>query len=300
MSVVVTAPDRDLVWRTKVESFGGAVNRPLDGLPAPMAAWWPSWQLFSTYALALLDAENEDGSPSVSPTPGSTGQVLAPAIAGAGALQNQFAIGLRDQSGNARTVTATSLEAPKIYDQATRRFEQQNLSLALQFNGARTMTRNDALGLAADPALTIAWKMQAVAPVGSAPTVLSLGDAIAPELNAYFGDTDIVTLGSFDGLMGGNWWLDPGTVTGLHSYIITKPAGTGYDAATWALYVDGVSIPLHDTAPGALAIGSALTQIGDVPGGGFPFNGSLAGIVVWAEVLDGSALAQLQAFLDSV
>lgn len=191
MSVVFKAPDRDLVWRTKVSNYGGSANRPLDGLPAPVAAWWPGWQLLSTYALSLLAAANADGSPSVAPAPGTTGQVLANAIRIAGATQDQFAASVDDQSGNARAIAAAAVaNAPKIYDRATSSFVQQNLSLAMQFASPRTMKRNDALGLGPDPALTIAWKMRATDPiVGSAPNLLALGDATIPELCLYFGPT---------------------------------------------------------------------------------------------------------------
>lgn len=233
MSVVFKAPDRDLVWRTKVSNYGGSANRPLDGLPAPVAA----------------------------------------------AVAN----------------------APKIYDRATSSFVQQNLSLAMQFASPRTMKRNDALGLGPDPALTIAWKMRATDPiVGSAPNLLALGDATIPELCLYFGPTDTVSLGNFDATLGATWWLALGTLIGLHSYILTKPAGTGYDGTAWALYLDGVAIPLHDTIAGPLSLGSQLTQLSDVPGGGFEFDGSLTGMLVWDSVLSVDALAQLQAFLDSV
>lgn len=306
MTVVTTAPDRDLIWRSKVEEFGGAADRPLDGLPPPAAAWWPGWQLFSTYAAALVSCENADGSPSGDVGAGTTGQVHASTIAAAGALQDQLAAAVEDQSGNARSITsAAAAAAPKLFDQATARFVQQNLSLVLGYDVARAMTRGDALGLAADPALTIAFKTRfATIGVGLAPNVLALGDAVTPELCLFGTRTaspaDGISLTSFDGAFGASWILPVNTIDKLHSYVVTKPAGTGYDASTWKLLIDGVDQGPPSNSPGTLALGSALTQLGDVPGGGFGLDGTLAGMIVWASVLDAGALTQLQAFLDSV
>lgn len=303
MSLTIARPDTDLVWRTKVIDFGGATDRPFDGLPAPVAAWWPGWQLRSTYADPLVQADNA-GNVSA----GATGQVLAAAIAGAGAAQSQYALELYDQSGNARPLTAADVAAaPKLYDHASLAFVQQNLSLALGYADGKTITRDDALGLAADPALTVAFKLQheTVTPPTNAPNVLALGSSVTPELcwfvNTTNGGTDVLGLTSFDGSMGGSWTLPANTIKGLHSYVVTKPAASGYDSSAWKLYVDGVDqgVPIN-AGTGLLALGNELTQLGDVPGGGFPLRGTLAGCIVWDRELEPGELAQLQAFLDSV
>jgi hypothetical protein len=302
MSTIVRAPDTDGIWREKlVSSAGGA--RGFDALPVPVAAWWPGWQVLSSYGAALLQCVNADASPSVSPGPGALGEVLASAIAAPGALQSQYASQLLDQSGNAWALTAAGVAAaPKVYDQGSLRFTQQLLSLALEFGAANTLTRGDALGLAADPALTIAWKARwatVVAP--DAPNLLALGDAVAPEL-CLFAYVDAVALSDFSGLSGGTWMLLGGAQTdALHSYVLTKPAGTGYDASSWRLYLDGADQGAPTVgALGPLTLGAALTQLGNVPGGAFPFVGTLGGVAVWDSVLGLGDLATLQAFLDSV
>src|SRR5437868_14212518 len=303
MSLTIARPDTDLVWRTKVVDFGGATDRPLDGLPVSVAAWWPGWQLRSSHTDPLVQADNA-GDVSA----GTTGQVLAAAIAGAGAVQSQYALELYDQSGNARPLTAADVpSAPKLFDHGALAFVQQNLSLALGYAIGKTMTRGDALGLSPDPALTVAFKLQhePITPPVFAPNVLALGSSVTPALCLFVNSTippaDVLGLTSFDGSQGASWPRAAGTVAGLHSYVVTKPEGSGYDVSGWKLYLDGVDQgPAVSAGGGALTLGSALTQLGDVPGGGFPLLGTLAGCIVWDRVLEVGELAQLQAFLDSV
>jgi hypothetical protein len=302
MSLIQRAPDADGIWREKVVG-----SQPLDGLPMPLAAWWPGWQLFSAYRSALLRCINQDASPSVSPIPGVTGQALVAGIIAAGVTQTQLCDLLYDQSGNARHLAAPSTaEAPRVFDFATQTLEHENLSLALDFPTpptARTLTRADALGLTGDPALTIAWKGRFTPQVALGPNVLALGSAAAPEL-CLFGNTlgpdDLIGITSFDGVNGASWYLPANTLSALHSYVITKPA-TGYTGATWNLYVDGVSagVPTQ-LAAAAVVLANELTQLGDVPGGGYAYDGTLEGLLVWGSVLDATQLATLQTFLDSV
>jgi hypothetical protein len=291
------------VWREKIVSSAAAGSRPFDALPQPVAAWWPGWQLLSAYGDPLVSCVNADASPSVDAEPGSLGQVLASAIAAPGTLQSQYALQLLDQSGHTRPLTAAGVaQSPKAFDQPTLSFSQELLSLAPTFTAANALTRGDALGLAADPALTIAFKARwapVVAP--DAPNLLALGDAATPEL-CLFAYNDGIALSDFSGLSGATWLLLGGAVTSeLHSYVITKPAASGYDASGWHLYMDGVDqgAPLVG-ALGPLALGSALTQVGNVPGSGYPFVGTLGGIAIWDSVLGVGDLATLQSFLESV
>lgn len=302
MSMIQRAPDADGIWREKIVG-----SSPLDGMPLPAAAWWPGWQLFDAYTASLLGCINQDGSPSVAPLAGVTGQSLVAALIAAGATQSQLLSVLYDQSGNARNLTAPSTaEAPLVFDFATQTIQRENLTLAMNFltpPTARTLTRADALGLTGDPALTIAWKGRFTAPLVAGPNVLALGSSAAPEL-CLFGNTlgpdDLIGITSYDGVYGAAWHLPLNTLSALHSYVVTKPA-TGYTGASWNLYIDGVSagVPTQlDT--GAVVLANELTQLGDIPGGSYAYDGTLEGLIVWASVLEAAQLATLQAFLDSV
>jgi len=152
-------------------------------------------------------------------------------------------------------------------------------------------TRGDALGLSADPALTVVWKMKCTADLNTFPTLLSLGTSGNSEFNISF-EAMAVDVGNFDG----SGFLQF-TATGMdvwNTWVLTKPANSGY-VNTFRLYKAGSSLGVPDIiASTTLALGNTGLLFGDFDGGGFPFGGHLAGMLVFERVLTGTDLAIVQ------
>lgn len=158
--------------------------------------------------------------------------------------------------------------------------------------GEQYLQRGDALELSADPALTIFWSMRATDGGPSLfPTLLSIGTAGAQELIVYFTQgggvlSDSIIVYPFADTGGVTWTLPAATLSGQHDYLITKPEGSGYSSA-WRLSLDGSPPVAPDTVfPTAMTLGSTNLLLGNFVGGGFPFIGSLRGLMVWPTVLD--------------
>jgi hypothetical protein len=164
--------------------------------------------------------------------------------------------------------------------------------IALMFDPLvpNNFTRGDALGLAADPALTLVWKMRCTNDAGSFPTLLSLGTPGSSELNGYFDSG--VFFQTFSGAGNVEWF--PLVTSDWSNWVLTKPAGGGY-ANTWRLYRDGVALGAPtSTNVGALALGNTGLILGDFNGGGYPFGGHLAGMLVFEREFSGADLAAVQ------
>jgi hypothetical protein len=154
-----------------------------------------------------------------------------------------------------------------------------------------TFARGDALGLAADPALTLVWKMKCTADLTTFPMLLDLGTSGSSELTLGF-QTGAINIGTFDG----SGFIEA-MVDGLdvwNTWVLTKPAGSGYNGA-WRLYKGAVDqgAPAVISA-GAMALGNTGSILGDFDGGGYPFGGHLAGMLVFERVLTGTDLAVVQ------
>lgn len=191
---------------------------------------------------------------------------------------------LYDQSGNGKTLTSGAAIGTAA----------EGADTALVFNEAvpNSFTRGDALGLAADPALTIVWKMKCTADFGTFPTLLSVGTAGDSELSVSFEATQL-DIGNFEGTST-NIWAAP-TVTGLdawNTWALTKPAASGYSNA-WRLY-RGVTNLGAPAGGGLLTLGNTGLILGDFDGGGFPFGGHLAGMLVFEREFTGADLAVVQ------
>lgn len=198
---------------------------------------------------------------------------------------------LYDQEGIKDLVGGTS--KPTINVSPTGR------NISLVFTGGQALTRNDALGLIGDPALTIAWKM--FANFGSAGQICGFGTAAAIEINVDVScgsGADQISITDATGLLGVNWYLPPHSISNnWHQCVYTKAAGGGWGAPQ-TLSVDNVDQGIPATQnPGAIAIGNELTLVGDFPGGGYPFEGLLRGPLIWPRVLTDQDMGYLQTFL---
>lgn len=183
--------------------------------------------------------------------------------------------------------------------------EGHDTALVLASGVPNTLTRGDAVGLptSANPALTLVWKMRITDDLGNTDAVvqqlLGLGSAAgAEELNMFFHRSstfDVVEITNADASLGQNWILPFGALSGWHNYVLVMQAGFGYKAETQKLYVDGIAQPRGSSPEGNLTLGSASTFVGDFDGGGFPFGGHLAGMLVFNAALSGADLALVQA-----
>ena len=240
----------------------GSASLPLDALSASAraslrACWWTR-QLLSSFAGPTFDATH-----------------------------------LYDQSGNGKTLTSAAAFATATDGGQT----------SLVFNSAvpNTMSRADALGLSADPALTIVWQMRLTGSYALplSPELLALGTSLAPEINIFFHDnpavSDVVELTDSTGVTGINWRPALGSLASWNKFVLTKRGGVGYLDTAIALTINGVAPPVGTAFNGALALGSGVTQLGDYDGGGFPFDGHVAGMLVFESVLSSSDLAIVQA-----
>jgi hypothetical protein len=203
------------------------------------------------------------------------------------------------------TFTGLPYDATHLYDQSGAgknllsgapvgtTFEGSDIALVLDPLVPNTFARGDALGLAADPALTIVWKMKCTADLSTFPTLLSMGTSGDPEMSVSF-ETGALDTGNFEGSASLQW----SALTGLdvwNTWVMTKPVGGGY-ANTWRLYRGATAIGAPDlVTAGALALGNTSLILGDFDGGGFPFGGHLAGMGVFERELSGADLALVQA-----
>lgn len=192
---------------------------------------------------------------------------------------------LYDQSGNGKTITSGASVGTAA--------EGADTALVFDASVPNTFTRGDALGLAADPALTVVWKMRLTADVGTFPTLLSMGTSGNSELSLSYDAGPQLDVANFDG----SSFLDWPTLTGLggwNTWVMTKPAGGGY-ANTWRLYRGVTNLGAPGGSGGALALGNTGLILGDFDGGGFPWGGNLAGMLVFERELTGADLALVQA-----
>ncbi len=170
--------------------------------------------------------------------------------------------------------------------------------------GGLTLLRNDALAIGAFSPIVTAWKMRMIADLSTFPTFFNLGGSVTPEYCIFFTqDTLLVNTIRITNNNSGSvsWQLPLNSLREWHSYILIAPLGPTYTvAANWSLIVDGIDqgppeVSLSISTP----LGVALTMIGDFPGGGFPFAGNLAGLILWDKLLSADQTTQLQTFLDS-
>ena len=201
---------------------------------------------------------------------------------------------IKDQSGAARDIA-------KVGTAATIGTDAAGKAAFVMAATPTSYSRADALGLAPDPALTIAWRCS-VTDASPFPTLLSLGTDGAEEFVLGFGAD-----GSFDYVLASNSTLTAyvffplplGSLASEHSFILTKPAGVGY-SSDWRLDVDGLAAEAPSngaTVPGALAIGATSCILGDAGYSSLPFVGTLTGLALWDSVLFGNDLDAVREFL---
>lgn len=257
-------PKRSLEWQS-CKPPGSPPPPPalaLDGLSAPAlaslkAAWWTK-RLLTSYAGTLYDATH-----------------------------------LYDQSGNGKTITSGAAvgTAPEGADTA----------LVFDASVPNTFIRSDALGLAADPALTLVLRFRDTAGYSAPVTaeIFCCGTAGNPELNLYYSrdntDKDTISLSDTSSALFQSWATAIGahTLEGWHNLTTTKPGGTGFPGSR--LYVDAAELPQISSGAGSIALGADRLILGDFDGGGFPWGGNLAGMLVFERELTGADLALVQA-----
>lgn len=198
---------------------------------------------------------------------------------------------LYDQSGNAKTITSGASIGTTT--------EGADTALVFDPLVPNTFTRGDALGLAADPALTIVVKLHLTATSDQSlfPTVLTIGTAGTAEIEIYFQTgnpgAQQVNVSNFNEDGGVAW---NGTFFGaVHTMVFTKPAASGY-SNTWRMSIDGGALQSPSAVSSlGISLGATETQLGDYSGGGYPFDGRLVGQLVFNSVLTGADLALVQA-----
>lgn len=207
-------------------------------------------------------------------------------------------------------------DATHYYDQSGRGLNISSVSsISTTTDGADTafamddglpnkaFTRSDSLGISGDPALTIVWKCKTtgLSDVGLYPNILTLGTLAAPEFNLYFtrdSDSDTLIMADSGGLGNTTWDLPLSTFDTMHTYVVTKPANSGYGAsAGWHFYIDGAdqgSASVDASLTHSLSIAAGQVLIGDYIGPSYPFIGHLVGLGIFQSVLTGHDLSIVQ------
>lgn len=192
---------------------------------------------------------------------------------------------LYDQSGNGKDLVSGA-----AIGTAT---EGADTALVLDAGVPNTFTRGDALGLAADPALTVVWKMRCTNG-GTFPGIFSLGTLGSEEFDLWMNDVGNIAV-SDSGAAAVTSWDVTDVSTLWATYVFTKPAASGL-AGTCRLSVAPGALTAPDNVSAiGLTLGNSSIILGDFDGGGFPFGGHLAGMVVIERELSGADLALVQA-----
>lgn len=290
--------------------FSLDVGGPLDAMSVkPLAAWWTKRLRRGAEAFGAANNAHNSLAPIFFNIDGSF-----PSPAALAALSLTFDVGVQRLYDQIRGNDLSPKTAfPKLFTGSTQLPVLEGAAQVMDFANVANQffERSDVLGLGTDPALTLAWKMRLKAPFSGTtfPSLLSLGTAATPEMSLFFTQLsghDRIEISDASDAHFVAWHMPLNTLLDYHSFVLTKPAGSGMFSDTWKFYLDGVDqgSPTNHTSGGS-ALGATLTRVGDFgaaagAAGGFPFVGTLAGIMVFGAVLGAADLALLNTFLAAV
>lgn len=276
-------------------------SHPLEGVRSPRFAVWMS-KLLSGYPGQALRVGS--GVPDFDvPFSDDTGGLYVPALSACSG--NGFVKKLYSQVGGFSADNVSG--GPQIWDGSALLPELSDTGAPTMLFAGVPLTRPDAFGFSGDPAITLAWKGKVTVPNPDGSSVLDLGTFANPELTAYI---SMPGVDAYDFVswtdngdpvsVGASWHFPIGEGGQSHSYVLQKPAGTGYATATWKLYIDGVDQgpPTQSGAPYPLNISNTWSQIG--ADSGYPegeYAGQLNGVIAWDVFLTPTELALVHNFL---